>query len=174
MSDLPEENEEAKAPEKGGNKTIVIILISVIALLIVAIVILFFTPFGKRLLGTDDKSNEAKQEEKIVEEKIDPSKIAFVNMPEVLITLRSKEGKGGFLKASFVVQAANEEVAHKIDKLKPIILDQIQVYLRELDLEDMRGSAGLQRVRQDLTARVNNILAPDKTLGVLIKDFILQ
>jgi len=58
--------------------------------------------------------------------------------------------------------------------MKPRFIDQFQMFLRELDLEDIRGAAGLQRVRQELLTRVNTITAPIKVRNVLFKEFLVQ
>ena len=36
----------------------------------------------------------------------------------------------------------------------PRIVDKFQIYLRELRLEDLRGSAGIYRLREELLLRV--------------------
>lgn len=173
--------EEGAAAAPGSNK-MVIILMGVIVLLLAAIVVLFFTPIGRNLISPPQEKHGAKSEEHGEggeehaegKEKVDPKTLIFTALPEVLINLRSKDGGAGFLKATFIIESNSEHLAHEIDALKPQIIDQFQIYLRELDLDDLKGSAGIQRVRQELVARVNNIVAPEKIRSVLIKEFILQ
>lgn len=162
-----------KSSAKGGSKLILIIVILVIVLLAAAGAFLFLTPAGKKLMGHSDEKKEdiAKIAE---EEKVDPKTLVFTELPEVLVNLRAKDGNGGFLKATFVIESVSEKLGEKIDKLKPQIVDQFQIFLREMDMNDLRGSAGLQRVRQELISRVDNITAPEKIRNVLIKEFILQ
>lgn len=175
--------EEGAAAASGSNK-IVIILMGVIVLLLAAIVVLFFTPIGRNLISPPQEKHGTKSEEHAEggeehaegkeKEKVDPKTLIFTALPEVLINLRSKDGGAGFLKATFIIESNAAELAHEIDALKPQIIDQFQIYLRELDLDDLKGSAGIQRVRQELVARVNNIISPKKIRSVLIKEFILQ
>lgn len=163
---------EATAPQGGGMMKFIII--GIIVLLIVVAAGLFFTPLGASLLGHPEpaKAEEKKTEE--TPETLDATKVAFTTLPEILLNLRNASGKSSFLKVSFVVQSPTEEVSKKVEKLKPILVDQFQEYLRGLDVEDMAGSAGLQRVRNELLIRTNNILAPDKASDILIGSFLIQ
>jgi flagellar FliL protein len=56
----------------------------------------------------------------------------------------------------------------------PRILDNFQVYLRELRLDDLRGSAGMYRLREELLARVNAAVAPVKVRDILFKEMLVQ
>ena len=46
--------------------------------------------------------------------------------------------------------------------------------IRELRVEDLRGSAGLYRLREELLARVNNAAQPAKVNDVLFKEMLVQ
>ena len=56
----------------------------------------------------------------------------------------------------------------------PRIVDNFQVYLRELRVEDLRGSSGLYRLREELLQRVNAAAAPAKVTDVLFKELLIQ
>ena len=165
---------EATEQKKGTGKGLIILLLGIIVLLLAAIVVLFFTPIGRNLVAPPAEKQEKHEKEEHAEEKVDHTKLAFTALPEILVNIRSKEGQGGFLKATFVVETVSEAATHQVDQLKPQFVDQFQIYLRELDIEDLKGSAGIQRIRQELLSRANNILAPEKVQDVLIKDFIVQ
>lgn len=173
-NDIQIEASESTAKEKGGGKGIIILLLGVIVLLLAAIVVLFFTPIGRNLVAPPAEKHGKQEKEENHEEKIDHTKLAFTPLPEILINLRSKDGPGGFLKATFIIETVSEVATHQVDQLKPQFVDQFQIYLRELDMEDLKGSAGIQRMRQELLSRANNILAPEKAHDVLIKDLIIQ
>ena len=49
-----------------------------------------------------------------------------------------------------------------------------QVVLRELRASDLNGSAGLFRLKEELTRRVNNAVAPVKVSAVLFKEIMVQ
>ena len=64
-----------------------------------------------------------------------------------------------------------------IEAVKPVmprVVDAFQVHLRELRVTDLEGSAGLYRLRDELTKRVNLAVAPNKINAVLFKEIIVQ
>jgi len=162
---------EGEQPPASGRKKYIII--GVVVLLLGAIVAaLFLTPFGKNLIGMgEDKKHEAKKEP---EPEAEPKELFFVDLPDVLVNLRSQNGRGGFLKISLVLEIAEHKDEEAIKNMKPRIIDQFQIFLRELDIEDIRGAAGLQRIRQELLTRVNAISQPVKVRNVLFKEFLMQ
>ncbi len=56
----------------------------------------------------------------------------------------------------------------------PRVLDSFQTYLREMRSTDLEGSAGLYRVRDELTRRVNLAVAPSRINAVLFKEILVQ
>jgi flagellar FliL protein len=46
--------------------------------------------------------------------------------------------------------------------------------LRELRVEDIRGSAGVMRLKEELLRRVNLAVAPTPVHDVLLKEMIIQ
>jgi flagellar protein FliL len=62
----------------------------------------------------------------------------------------------------------------KLQAVLPRIIDNFQVYLRELRVEDLKGSAGMYRLREELLLRVNAAVAPAKINDVLFKEMLVQ
>ena len=56
----------------------------------------------------------------------------------------------------------------------PRIKDQFQAYLRELRVDDLKGSGGVLRMKEELLRRVNVAAAPYKVRDVLLKQMIVQ
>jgi flagellar FliL protein len=56
----------------------------------------------------------------------------------------------------------------------PRVKDELQAHLRELRLEDLNGSEGVMRLKEELLRRVNVAAAPYKVRDVLLKDMIVQ
>ena len=57
--------------------------------------------------------------------------------------------------------------------IEPRLLDMMQTYLIELKPDDIKGTAGMYRVRQELLRRVNDVV-PGSTKDILFKTIILQ
>lgn len=152
----------------GGSKVIIIIGFLFLLILGGALAFLFLTPAGQAIIGKDVPGNE------IEAKKYDLQNLSFSTMPEILLNLRSVDGRQVFLKATFVIEASSPKIIEKIDKLKPMLIDRYQTYLRELDIDDIRGSAGIERIRQELVTRTNALIAPDKVNNVLFNEFLVQ
>ena len=79
-----------------------------------------------------------------------------------------------YLKAKIVLEVTDQKVAEEIKPVLPRVLDSFQTYLREMRSSDLEGSAGLYRVRDELTRRVNLAVAPSKINAVLFKEIVVQ
>lgn len=97
----------------------------------------------------------------------------FVAIPEAVVNLRSQKPKGNILRTTLVLQIYNREDEQKIKEFTPIILDQVLSYLRDQSVNDLEGP-GLERMRQAILLRINNIVRPIKVYRVILKDFIIQ
>ena len=110
------------------------------------------------------------EEAKAKEEK--PKPVVFVDLPEVLVNLSgSGTDRAQYLKAKVVLE---QKVVTQITPIMPRVMDSFQTYLRELRATDLDGSAGLYRMKEELTRRVNVAIAPGKVNAVLFKEIIVQ
>lgn len=120
----------------------------------------------------DEVHKNTTDDDEIVKE-ITPESNFFVSIPEIVVNLRSLKAKGNVLRATFSLQIYSREDENIIKDYQPIIIDQILSYLRDQSIADLEG-AGLERMRQALLTRVNNVIKPLKAHRVIIKDFIIQ
>ena len=102
------------------------------------------------------------------------SATVFFDLPEMIVNLNTPGRRPSFLKIRVSLELANEGEIARIETMRPRIIDNFQVYLRELRVEDLRGSAGIYRLREELLARVNNAVQPTKVKDVLFKDMLVQ
>jgi flagellar FliL protein len=98
----------------------------------------------------------------------------FVDLPEMTINLVSTTGKPQFLRVRVTLEISDAMTAQKIQPVMPRVLDIFQVYMRELRVADIEGSAGIQRLKEELTKRVNQVVTPAHIEGVLFKDMLVQ
>ena len=99
----------------------------------------------------------------------------FVDLPDVLVNLSNNgSDRTQYLKVKIVLEVANKELVEQIKPLMPRVVDAFQTYLRELRPTDLDGSAGLYRLREELTRRVNLAIAPSHITAVLFKEIIVQ
>ena len=98
----------------------------------------------------------------------------FYDLPEMLVNLNSGGRTSSFLKISVSLEIESESDRKRIDKALPRVIDNFQIYLRELRIEDLSGSAGMQRLREELLLRVNAAVRPTVVKDVLFKEMLVQ
>jgi len=103
-----------------------------------------------------------------------PPKVAFSDMQDILVNIQSNDGTPAYLKLGVSLELDDEEQKTALEPLMPRITDQFQAYLRELRLDDLKGSAGVLRLKEELLRRVNVAAAPYKVRDVLLKEMIVQ
>lgn len=180
---MAETDQEGKAAEtvveiakKSASSTVFILIGVAFFLTIGTICLLVFTSLGDHILHrsiAEKKSGELSAEE-LAEMEKKAKEITFLSVPELFVNLKSTKGKGSILKASFVLQVSNEREKEQINNFIPLIIDQFQTFLREMDVTDVQGSAGIERIRQELFTRINQIIAPFKVKEILVREFLVQ
>jgi flagellar FliL protein len=97
-----------------------------------------------------------------------------VDLPEIIANLNA-----GPRRSSFVRIKARLELARKADQAvvlaaQPKIQDLFQTYLRDMRPEELRGSAGSYRLREELIARANIAVAPAGVTEILFIEMLVQ
>ncbi|HXX03264.1 MAG TPA: flagellar basal body-associated protein FliL [Xanthobacteraceae bacterium] len=101
--------------------------------------------------------------------------VVFLDMPDVLVNLSSSGGeRTQYLKVKVTLELPDQAVSAQIQPVMPRLMDTFQTYLRELRATDLDGSAGLYRLKEELTRRVNAAIAPSKVNAVLFKEIVVQ
>jgi flagellar protein FliL len=160
---------EGEAEAKGGGKKKLIMIVGgVVGLLLVAGAGLYFTGMLDSLMGK-------KKEAAAAEAAPPPKPLVFFDLPDFLVNLNSGGAKkASFLKLSVSLELEKQEDTARLQAVMPRIVDNFQIYLRELRIDDLRGSGGIYRLREELLARVNAAVAPVKVNDVLFKEMLVQ
>jgi flagellar FliL protein len=99
----------------------------------------------------------------------------FFDVPEVLVNLSGANSeRTQYLKVKVVLELPDAKIKEQIQPVMPRLLDTFQTYLRELRATDLDGSAGLYRLKEELTRRVNVAIAPNRVNAVLFKEIVVQ
>ncbi len=98
----------------------------------------------------------------------------FFSLGDILVNLTGDGKRPNFLKIKVSLELSSEKDKAALDVLKPRIIDNFQVYLRELRVEDLRGSAGLYRLREELLLRVTEAVKPIRVKDVLFQEMLVQ
>jgi flagellar FliL protein len=100
--------------------------------------------------------------------------VVFYELPELLVNIRSEDGRASFLKLKISLEVDSAETVALIEPAMPRVLDRFQSFLRELRVEDLNGSLGSYRLRIELLRRVNLAVAPEEVRAVLIEEMLIQ
>lgn len=103
-----------------------------------------------------------------------PPQVAFTDVPDILVNIQSSDGAPAYLKLSLSLEMDNDLEKAGITALTPRLVDQFQSYLRELRVDDLKGSEGVLRLKEELLRRVNAAAAPYRVRDVLLKQMIVQ
>ncbi|MEI7713930.1 MAG: flagellar basal body-associated FliL family protein [Rhodospirillales bacterium] len=98
----------------------------------------------------------------------------FVDMPDIVANLNGDPRRPSYLKLQSRLEVTKAEDAEKIKLAMPRLLDMFQTYLREMRPDELRGSAGTYRLREELIARANVAVQPVKVVDVLFTQMLIQ
>src|SRR3546814_391007 len=98
----------------------------------------------------------------------------FYDLPQMLVNLNTGGSKKNYLKIAISLELTSESDSVALENLLPRVVDNFQVYLRELRVEDLRGAAGVQRLREELLLRVKKAVHPIEVRDVLFKEMLVQ
>ena len=121
------------------------------------------------LLGLESEVAEGESQEPE-----EPLELVYYDLPEMLVNLSGAGRRTHYLKISVSLELTDPGDISRLETILPRIIDNFQVYLRELRVEDLQGSAGLYRLREELLNRVSVAAAPAKVHDVLFKEMLIQ
>jgi flagellar FliL protein len=99
----------------------------------------------------------------------------FVDLPHVLVNLStSGSERTQYLKVKMTLELSDQHLMQQIQPMMPRVIDTFQTYLRELRPSDLDGSAGLYRLKEELTRRVNAAITPNHVNALLFKEIVVQ
>ncbi len=99
----------------------------------------------------------------------------FIDVPEMMVNLAGVPGERvQYLKVKVVLEVKEDKQIEAIKPSMPRVTDIFQTYLRELRATDLSGSAGLFRLKEELTKRVNAAVSPIQVSAVLFKEIVVQ
>lgn len=164
-----EAGDESEAPP-GGKKKLLLIIVVVILLIVGGLAGAYFTglldPLLAMIVGEKDHTQE------VVEGESGPS--VFYELPSLVVNLNTAGRKARFIKMQVSLELESEEDKPKVEAVIARVMDNFNVYLRELRIEDLSGSAGMYRLREELLTRIRAAVAPVRVRDILFKEMLIQ
>ena len=169
-----DEDEEEGASKKSGKGKLLIIIGVAVLLVFGGAAAAYFTGLLDPLIEMAGGGGGDGDGEEGAEESADLGEAIFYDLPELLVNLNTTGRKSVFLKIRISLELRNPDDVPTIEGMMPRIIDNFQVYLRELRIDDLKGSAGMYRLREELLMRVAAVAAPAKISDVLFKEMLIQ
>ena len=103
-----------------------------------------------------------------------PVNVVFYDLPEMVVNLDSGTKKPAYLKIHLSLELDENADMETLHRLLPRVVDQFQVFLRELRVDDLSGSAGVYRIKEELLRRVTAAIHPIEVRNILFKEMLIQ
>lgn len=174
----PEETEEAEAaaaakPAGGGRRKL--LLLAIPAGLAVVGAGLWFGGILRPLLGfAKRRATAGDTREDTAPEQAKAGPPASIELPEIVANLNAGPRRNSYIKLHARLELAKAQDDAALKTAMPRLLDLFQTYLREMRPEELRGSEGTYRLREELIARANIALAPVRVTDVLFTEMLIQ
>ncbi len=153
-----------EAGEEGGKRKISMVTIAILVGGVIALAVGGFLAYkyigGLIGVNTSGESENANSE--------------YMALDEMLISIKSNSARQQYLKLKFSFELESAGDRLEVTRNLPRILDDFQAFLRELKVEEIQGSEGWYRLKEEMLIRVNTILAPKSIREVLISDLVIQ
>lgn len=167
---------ETLPKKKFSGKKLIILVAAVLLLLGIGGAAAYFFLFsgGEEVEEEMMEEGMMSEDEAVVPEADFSTPGVFMSIPDILVNLNTGDRRQRFLQMTVSLELATPEDQIEVERVLPRLLDAFQVYLRELREEDLEGSAGLYRVKEELLRRVNQSVAPIVVRDVLLEEMIIQ
>lgn len=173
MADELDENTESEQSIVVPHKKKILILLLPIFLVVGSVVGVYFSGLTDSFIGSKQDDGAAADEKSVAD--VPAAKGVFYEVPEILVNLAAKAGqKPVYFKIKVVLEMENTADVAYAEKMQPRITDSLQFYLREMRLEEVQGSMGTYRLKEEILNRLTKILAPAKVNDVLFKEILIQ
>ncbi|MDB2414749.1 flagellar basal body-associated FliL family protein [Rickettsiales bacterium] len=168
-------DEGGAGAKKGGKKKIVIIVIILLLVLLGGggAGLYFMGFFGTKKVAAVVAEGEEVPEVLVNEDGV-VEEVVYYDMEEFVINLNVGSKTPTFLKMTVSLELPGESQIPGIEVKIPRIRDSFQVYLRELRRDDLQGSAGMYRLREELLLRINKTVYPFRVNDILFKEILVQ
>ncbi|SFK16257.1 flagellar basal body-associated FliL family protein [Falsiroseomonas stagni] len=98
----------------------------------------------------------------------------FVEIPDIVANLNAGARRQSFVRLKARLEVARREDVAIATAAMPRLQDLFTTYLREMRPEELRGSIGTQRLREELLARANLATRAGTVTDVLFVELIVQ
>jgi flagellar FliL protein len=168
--EIPPPEAGEPAPKKGGKKKLLLLLVPVLLLGGGGAGLWFSGLLPKWLHLT--KNNLVQTATTALE--IENAPPVYVDVPEIITNLNAGPRKTSFVKIKVRIELASAADQVTVTAAMPRIQDLFQTYLREMRPEELRGSIGSYRLREEFIARISIAASPVRVRDVLFTELFTE
>lgn len=179
-AEVPADGQAADGKKKFGMKKILLIVVPVVLLLGgggAAYFMGLLGGHGDKLQCenvTEEDEHYAACAEELAKAASGTAPGVFIDIPNMIVNLSSTSKQPRFLKISLKIELKKPEDQKDFETALPRVIDQFQTYLRELRVEDLRGSSGMYRMKIELLSRVRAAAPTIEVSDVLFQEILIQ
>lgn len=160
--DTPSAEPAPEGKQKFGKRRLILLAVPLVLAAVGAG--LWFTGVLPRVIGIAPRQAEAGK----------PVAPIYVDLPEMVANLNGNPNRPSYVKLVARIEVGKPEDAERVRAAMPRLQDMFQTYLREMRPDELRGSAGSYRLREELIARANVAAAPARVNDVLFTQMLVQ
>jgi flagellar FliL protein len=98
----------------------------------------------------------------------------FVELPELIANLNSNPQRPNYIRITARLEVGTQQDVDRVKTAMPRLQDLLLTYIREMRPQELRGSAGTYRLREELIARANLAATPAHITDVLFTQMLIQ
>lgn len=163
----PEEVPEA--PSKGSKmKKTLMIIVPIILIIAGAIYFYLF------VLSAPKKKEGAEGDQQKKKPAISLEQNAYFDLDPITVALSPSGSQREYLRLDLTLQVSSEEESKAIVEKVPMIKDSLIVFLRSLRATDFNSSSSTIYLKEEITKRINRIIAPISVKEVLFQEITVN
>ena len=169
-----EHNADEGSAKKFSGKKLILFVVLPLILLVGGGAGLYFSGMLDKFTGKKAEAEHSESAEKSGDHGDKAGPGFYYDLADIIVNLNDENNKQRFLKLSISIEIPTKEEVPKLEAVLPRITDHFQTYLRELRVDDLRGSAGIYRLRQELLVRVRAAADPVEVRDILFREILVQ
>lgn len=169
------EDPGADGKKKVSGKKLVLFVVLPLLLLGGGAAAVFMLGLLDPLLGIEqvEEGQEGDAEEGAEEPVVRPPGV-FYELDEITVTLSGTSNRRNFLVLEIQLELEDASAIPILEQLRPKIISEFNIFLRELRVEELNGSEGTYLVREELYRRISSVVAPTPVRDLLIVKMLVQ
>ncbi|RMG17016.1 MAG: flagellar basal body protein FliL [Deltaproteobacteria bacterium] len=116
---------------------------------------------------------EAEGEEGATTEQLNAGSGPIVPLEDFVVQLRNPEA-ARYVRVGFELEVASEKDKAVVEQRRPLIRDIFISYLSDLTVEELKGSDGIARMKEELLRRCDKHLPGRPVRAIYVTDFVVQ